>query len=160
MQPIFWTRVETVIAQLWKVSGISGFPKPLQIVEQCLELQKRIFKCVIPVWYLYDRAVGIATRYGLDGVGSKPGREMILYLLQNGPDRLLGPNSRLLNGYWPRREVGYSDPPSAEVMNEWTSRATPRLPLHTFTAWKGIPLPSYLHLSITNQTTAQYSGIG
>jgi len=129
VQPIFWARVETVIALLWKVSGISVFPKPLQIVGQCLQLQKRIFKCGIPVWYLYDREVGIVTRYGLDGLGFKPRREM-MYLLQNRPDRLLGPTSRLLNGYRPRREVGHSAPPSAEDMNEWRYTSAPPAYVH------------------------------
>jgi hypothetical protein len=32
-----------------QVSGIHGFPKPLQILGHCLQCQKHIFQCDIPV---------------------------------------------------------------------------------------------------------------
>ena len=44
-----------------------------------------------------DSSVGTATRYGLEGPGSSPGRDEIFHIR---PDRPLGPSSLLQNGYW------------------------------------------------------------
>jgi hypothetical protein len=41
-------------------------------------------------------SVGIATDYGLDGLGSNPGGDEIF----RPPDRPWGPSSLLYNGYW------------------------------------------------------------
>ena len=145
MQLIFWTKVETVMTQLWKVSGIRGFSKPLQRLEQ------RISKCDIPAWYLYDRAVGKATSYGLDGRGfeTRQRDEILSSPISSRP--ALRPKQPLTGTGRGMKLVSQLH----LVPRLWTSGAIPPLPLHTFTAWTGIPLPFYLHLSIMNQTTTK-----
>jgi hypothetical protein len=48
--------------------------------------------------YIYDRSVGIATGYGLYGLGSIPGVERF-FCFPQGPDRLWGPLRLLSKGY-------------------------------------------------------------
>jgi hypothetical protein len=70
-----------------------------------------------------DSLVGIATRYGLEGRGSIPGRGEICFFTPQHPDRLWGPPSLLSNGPGslspeikvPGREADNSPPSSAQV---------------------------------------------
>jgi hypothetical protein len=72
-------------------------------------------------------SVGIATDYGLDGLGSNPGGGEIF---RTRPDRPWGPPSHLYNGYrvFPGgkdgRSVVLTTPSSAKVENEYSYTST------------------------------------
>jgi hypothetical protein len=85
-----------------------------------------------------DRLVGVAMGYGVDGRGSNPGRDKILYSAASRPT--LGPIQspiQLVLGVlssglkWPGCEADHSPPSSAEVQNVG---AIPPLP-HT-SSWR------------------------
>jgi hypothetical protein len=80
-----------------------------------------------------DSSVGIATGYGLDGlgVGVRVPVGSRIFSSQRRPDRLWGPPSLLHNRYGgggvkrPGREVDHSPPPSAEVKKMWIYTSIP-----------------------------------
>ena len=80
--------------------------------------------------HIYDRGWTIR--------GSNPGRGKWLSSSPNRPDRIWGPFSPLLSGYWgsfpgvkrPERDVDYAPPSSARLRMSGAVTLTPRIRLH------------------------------
>jgi len=104
-----------------------------------------IFFHVLQIFFYLHSAVGIATRYGMDGPGLNPSWGEIF---RTSPDRSWGPPSLLYYRYWvsflglKRPERGVQHPPhsSVEVKEKVSYKCTSLLGLHGLCRLN-LPLP-------------------